>query len=262
MRSPPLDHAPAELPAATLLCLRIVLALQCLGVALHALRFFTPVSGVLLMRYGVADTTGRTLEQVAACLLVLAIPWLWRRNVWVLATVALWMAVVSAAAFLQDDDFGAQFVPVADAVRYVTPVLLLLAAVRPLTVRRASWIMGLARLAAAATFIGHGLEAMLHNPRFIDLLIGTADRRLGLPIDEGVARTMLTVIGAIDIALAGLIVVGRWRWVALHMTFWGLVTAMSRITAMDLGALHLTLVRAANAGVPLALYFWWRAARP
>jgi hypothetical protein len=116
-----------------------------------------------------------------------------------------------------------------------------------------------ARWGTAAAFAGHGLEALWHSPVFADLILNSASRR-GLEMTESTAMSALTWIGAIDLLIAMLLVSRRWRWVALYATFWGLVTAGSRITAngFETGWFE-TMIRASHFGLPAALaVYWWR----
>lgn len=85
-------------------------------------------------------------------------------------------------------------------------------------------------IACALTFLGHGLEAILGVGKFIDYLIyiGGLIGFDGL-INESTATIMLTVIGALDIAMASLTFT-KYRTKALRfMLFWGLATAVMRI---------------------------------
>ena len=113
------------------------------------------------------------------------------------------------------------------------------------------------RLATAATFIVHGVEAIRLNPAFIDLLIGSAGNLLWMSLSESTATILLYAIGIIDIVLAILLLCTRWRWIPWYLALWGFITACSRITAAGLiglaSAYPETLIRVANGGVPLAI---------
>src|SRR5690606_28515112 len=108
------------------------------------------------------------------------------------------------------------------------------------------------------TFAGHGIEALAHYPAFVDMLI-VAPRNLGLPaVSESSAATLLTLIGAVDLLLAGLVLFVRWPQVAAYMAFWGVVTAGARIATQpwDLGWIE-AAVRTAHFALPFVLLVWW-----
>ena len=111
-------------------------------------------------------------------------------------------------------------------------------------------------MAIASTFAAHGYEATRLNPRFVDLILA-ADRNLfRLGIDQAGAESILRCIGVHDIALALVVLAGRFTpRVLLWMAFWGVVTACSRVVLGGPGAIHHAVIRAANGGLPLVLFF-------
>jgi len=127
-------------------------------------------------------------------------------------------------------------------------------------IEMAVWLM---RLAASATFLIHGWNAIQLSPHFIDLLIGSADNLLDWTLPQATAETLLRAIGMIDVVLAILVLACRWRVIAGYMAFWGIVTACSRMTAVAWQwGLAESLLRAANGGLPLAiLLYWWYTSR-
>ncbi|MAT70283.1 MAG: hypothetical protein CMJ58_12260 [Planctomycetaceae bacterium] len=109
------------------------------------------------------------------------------------------------------------------------------------------------RWALAVTFAAHGVEALQHNPVFVDLLLDFARRWLRFDMPEQSARWLLTAIGVMDVAVAVLCVTTRWRGVLLWMAAWGLVTALSRVAANGWFWWHDVAVRAPHFAVPLAI---------
>jgi acid phosphatase type 7 len=115
----------------------------------------------------------------------------------------------------------------------------------------AAW---LARGAVAVTFLVHGVEALALHPHFIDFILVADMRIFGLGLTQSSAETLLILIGVQDLVLALLIVSGRdLRPVLAFAAFWGFVTAASRMVMGGQYATHLTLMRAANGGLPLVL---------
>lgn len=153
------------------------------------------------------------------------------------------------------------------AARIAAPLVLMLVhwsrmrkllgvAIAPLT----EWI---ARIAVALTFAAHGLEALSHHGGFLDMLIVATRNVLGLRLPEAVAQGLLTGIGLVDLAVAALLLVGRWRWVAMYMAAWGFATAAARLIVLDgyIGWYEFA-VRSSHWALPLVLVLAWRLARP
>lgn len=190
--------------------------------------------------------------------------------------LVVWLTMINTAHMVRDGDPFAKWAFGEQAVRIFVPLALFMLLPCPgrqtLPAGRTIDALALLRFAAAVTFIVHGLKALyLHGP-FVDLILHSGDNLLGENFSARQQDTIwpLRIIGAVDIAVAILLVTTRLRIVALYMTFWGLVTAASRMTATGFGpyAEHFTigkygefLIRAANGGVPLAVFLFWQLSR-
>ncbi len=104
-----------------------------------------------------------------------------------------------------------------------------------------SWIL---RIAVAGEFIGHGVFALQQKAGWIKYF-----EAVGISADQ--AMTLMPLIGAMDIALALLILVRPIRIALLWMTFWGFWTALLRPIGGD--PIWDFIERWANWGAPLAL---------
>ncbi len=193
-----------------------------------------------------------TVERTDAVLLLFA-------AAWALGNAVFSWATHPGDRFHQTDLIG-------HAARYVAPLVLLgLSRPRgssPADLRRLEWIL---RLAVAGTFLGHGLCAYWLKPGFADLIVGTADTFLGADWEAAEARERFALdalpwIARMDFVLAALFLLpGKpLRIVALWMGVWGLATAASRMTAFGWERWPDLLVRAANGGIPLLLWWRWR----
>ena len=119
------------------------------------------------------------------------------------------------------------------------------------------WIL---RIAAAATFIGHGLNAFRGSPGHIELIQGSFLNLFSMEISLPVTLTSLKLIGAMDILLATLLLARKWKFVAMWMAVWGLVTACSRLTAFGFDkGWSLTAIRLANGGIPFVIWWIWNS---
>ena len=162
------------------------------------------------------------------------------------------------------------------ATRIIVPLALLV--MLPFRGRAAvaSWRIGsgewLLRLAVACTFFAHGYLALNHAGVFVDLILWSGENLqkivpqaardwLGQILTQSHAESALTVIGLIDMLVATAVLVIRSRSIALYMVIWGSITATSRLTAQGWEKYPDTFLRAANAGIPLALLLYWHFGR-
>jgi len=247
----------------------MVVCLQCLGMA--ARRFHlgleSPLGGMMYFEWGWSESVMLQVEDAVAVAMVAAALLTLIRPCWlVLVPVAIWMALVPWAAWQRDEGFIPWLEPVEHAVRFLVP--LALAGLefwpprRALSRWRAAGVMWLLRIGAALTFIGHGIAALEHNPHFIDLILTAGERLLSVQVSEDTARQALTIIGVVDVAVALNLLWAQLPAVAIWMTFWGLLTAASRLVyfGVDPGYVEF-LIRAVNGGAPLALAIWWLRSR-
>lgn len=104
------------------------------------------------------------------------------------------------------------------------------------------WIL---RIAVAGEFIGHGVFALQGKKDWIGWFA-----KFGIA-DTGTATQLLFLVGAMDIALAVLILIKPIRITLLWMVFWGFWTALLRpIVGLPVWDF---IERWANWGAPLAL---------
>lgn len=101
------------------------------------------------------------------------------------------------------------------------------------------------RISVAGEFIGHGVFALQGKKDWIGWFA-----QFGVS-DAGTATQLLFIVGAVDVALAILILVKPVRLALLWMVFWGFWTALLRpIVGMPVWDF---VERWANWGAPLAL---------
>lgn len=240
------------------LSVRLAVALQC--VALWRITFLdgTPIGTTLFMTLRWEEANSLLVDHgIAWFVLVAGLSALWRPTKLAAIIVSSWFVGVALLTAVQGGSFGAAYAPVAHATRYGLPLLMFLTTMTALDPdERRSRLEFIARWMAALTFVAHGIEAFLANPRFIDYVI-TAFRRIDIEVSESATRILLRIIGVQDLALAVMLLARRWRWVAGYMAFWGALTAGSRMVHMGLPKWPATLVRSANAVMPLVLWILW-----
>lgn len=118
------------------------------------------------------------------------------------------------------------------------------------------WVL---RIAAAATFIGHGLNALRGSPAHVALIQLTGQNLFSYTLREDIILQWLRSIGTMDILLAVTLLFRKWKAVAMWMAVWGLVTAASRLTAYGVEkGWSLTAIRIGNGGVPFVVWWIWK----
>lgn len=267
-------------------CLRLSISFQCLGIAGRYLlaKFETesPVYGVLYFESEFHESTAQLIDDlgVYGCLiagvaiLVTGFYSAYSRSTHsdraeqrlvlietlILSGVFIWILSMGIGQTIRGDLF-ARITLLEIAVRLATPVtLIIFLRLKNLNVKNYLFDAGLIilLLATSTTFAVHGYKAIELYGTFLDYLL--LSQPLGFPLvtNQQTAETLLWVIGWIDIGLAVALVALRWQGVALYMAAWGLLTAISRVTASGLEAWPEVLIRAANAGAPLTLFFLFR----
>lgn len=245
--------------------LRLGLLAQCVAAAWLATRSPTAINGALFIELGVRESWCNSIDRAAAVLLPLfavcaSVPR--RARLVFLLPIALWFLTDAIAAVIGRNESHSQLAPLERMVRYLVPIALpLLASERG--IRRVGEV--LLRVSAACVFAAHGAKAWLLDPQFQDLLwsLFRRLRALGVDVRPDPDRIdhALHVIGGVDLTLAALVLLTRWRTVALYMAAWGLITAGSRLVLWGMPGLAECALRALNAAVPFYLYLTWRRAR-
>lgn len=219
------------------------------------LNYGGPVLSWLWFEHGWSEAAALRLEHAAAYGLLAATPLLAWRKAWpVAAAIAGWLLLVIVATTAVGTWYP-WLTPGAHATRYLAPLALVALSLQPARVRPAEWLL---RVAAAATFACHGVEALLAHAQFVDYVI-TGGNRVGVEVAEGTARGVLLAVGLVDIgAAAAVLIPKRLRAVAAWMAVWGLATAGMRVVSLGWGNWPEVLIRVANGLVPLTLLMLWR----
>jgi len=175
--------------------------------------------------------------------------------------------IVTAEACAQYFNGGfpfAEWVIFAHALRFGAPWALLVLFFAPLGkwigpanhLHATGWVL---RIAIATVFAVHGTEAFLQHPRFIDYIIGTTHNFTGHYLAESTVVQIMRVIGVVDIIVAILVIVKPHPAVLYWMAFWGLITALSRVTTFGVDHHPEVWMRTAHFLAPIALLFILRA---
>ncbi len=246
-------------------CLRLVVAIQCLGLAAHWLDGGSSLHSLIFNWFDHDDRVGPLLDTVLAwTLVVVGLATAVRPWPPALFGLAALLLLDAGAATYNGGTFMSEWTLASRAARIAAPLALAWLMRNPKSeapnrwIRSAVWAM---RIGTAATFAAHGYKALKHSPDFIDLLLASAMNLLDWSMSQQTAEAMLLAIGAIDVIVAAMVLALPWRSVAGYMALWGIVAAFSRITAFGFEWWPQTLLRAANGGLPLALMLWWHASK-
>lgn len=249
--------------------LRLAVAVHCVAVAWHwmGLDAGSPIAAYLRTQpWG--QPWAATVDTVACWTFVFLGGMILARPVWpACLAVGLWMAAIAAATVMTADNWFAYLAPASKAARYLGPIALALlwgamTLPRPLPPWRREAALWLLRIAAAATFIGHGIEALAHHPNFIALIVDSGRNVLAMDVPPAYAEAALYAIGIVDLAVAVALLTRRWRIIALWAAIWATLAAASRMTAMGPEAWDETGRRLLNGFVPLSVLAWWTLYRP
>lgn len=199
--------------------------------------------------FGIAVDTGSPLQQVGAVLaLGAAVLVALRGERRAAYAIFAWFVAAAVVKMVAADEPFAWLALPSQAARYG----LALAIAQP------RLAMPILRVATSLTFIGHGLEAIGQHPKFI-AYIQHAGGLVGLQITDAITASLLRLIGAVDLVVAVMLFIRVPRRAAAgYMGAWGCITALARTVYAGPAGIPETLVRAANAGAPLALWFAWR----
>jgi len=104
------------------------------------------------------------------------------------------------------------------------------------------WVL---RVAVAGEFLGHGVFALQGKAQWVGWFA-----QFGIS-DPQTATALLWYVGALDVALAALVLIKPVRIALLWMAFWGFWTALMRPLVGD--PVWDFVERSANWGAPLAL---------
>jgi hypothetical protein len=246
--------------------LRVVVAVQCLGAAALrlSLKRSSPLSLFFQENLGWTEAQSAQFDDGAAIALLVIGLLTALRPAWpVLLPVVVWFASISLVPLVQGVNTVAVLEPIEHASRILAPLALLVLDFWPPRLRshlgRTIVSMWLLRLAAALTFAGHGVVALLHSlerGHFLELLLSGWGAVIQTELDEPSARQLLAVIGGIDLGLAMNVLFARSRPVLAYMALWGFATAAVRMVHFGPEAYPESLLRIANGGVPVVVLLY------
>lgn len=232
-------------------------SLQVLGYAFKAWFEGTSLSHYLFLNTLLSEQVCTYVSHGTVVLMALMIFWsFFKWSPWPFFTLGALFLTEAIFRTVIGGQFASDFAIGAQAARYLWlfAVGYALFLHRALDVQRTLPIIpALCRIGLALTFITHGIEALLREPHFIDLIIASSRRVPGLPDTESFASLSLLVIGVIDI-VCGIFTLWRpYRPLLYYMGFWGIVTALSRVLLNPSRGIFEALLRASHGGLPFLI---------
>lgn len=189
--------------------LRIVIACQAIGAALPLIRGLdhSSLNSYLFLNLHLEESLAQTIDLIAGyTLLVAALLTIIYPIGPIVILTGIWAGILAWATVQTDGTTYPELAPFAGAMRIMSPLALLFLIAWPKRYAHSKWrgsvAMLLLRLAIAAAFIAHGIEAFRLLPKFTDLIITAGDNLLGAAIEEPTAHWLLRLIGTADIAIA------------------------------------------------------------
>lgn len=244
------------------LALKVGVALQCLGAAWKFTLTNSSLNSFALIELGWTPEDAANVDRLQVVLLAASAALALVRPRSLLLLLPTLLFAIEAAAHGVGHERFSHLAPYTAAIRVAAPLALILLARDSTRATAGSWLL---RVAVATAFVGHGIEAAERHPAFVDLLLAfdfrLRDLGLGVGLDETGARAALLVIAVHDLVLAALLLVRRWRAVALWMAIWGGCAALARVVQGGWVLWFEAALRATHAAAPLAVAFLFAARR-
>lgn len=222
----------------------------------------TAINAYLFLTAEFSHGEARRIERIAVALVVGLAIFAWFRPVWpALLVVGGYAFLEALARSYEGGQAYSEWALAAHAPRYLTPLaaILIWEGLRRGAAGRV-WQAageGVLRVALATVFFIHGLEAVKAHPGFVDLVLSSTINLADWRVSQTAATRGLLVIGIIDFLVAAALLLRPHPAILFWAAFWGLVTALSRVTAYGWPYYPDLLVRAPHYLAPLVL--WWLA---
>jgi hypothetical protein len=220
----------------------------------------TNYGNYMFMVMEIDHARGFAIERITICIFgLLTLINLFFPRTLMLIPIFLYILFEAWAGYYQGGYGFSEWTLGAQALRYTVPLSVIFLLPWPFSrvlshkaqTNLASWAL---RIGLAVVFTTHGLECMMGNPHFIDLIIGSVNNLLGVRWTEATALQIMQVIGWVDIIVAIAVLIRPHKYLLAWIMFWSTITALSRMTALGSGAYTEVLMRASHILAPLAVY--------
>ena len=242
-----------------ILILFAALILQIIGYTMYIDGNGSAIGKTLWYNFGFHDQIAYGIDYYLGVISLFLIAYGFMKKVtWPFYFSFIWLTTMTALTWYQGGSFSAPYSMFAHCNRYLLPALIALwihsrKQSPDQSQKTVESINVLMIIAIAIVFITHGIEALNKNPIFIDYSLRFIRDYTPIWIDEKHAVTLLLAVGVQDILLGIAILWKPNKWVLGYMAFWGAWTAVLRTLYSPAYGFPSTLIRAANAAIPLVL---------
>lgn len=244
--------------------LRIAVSLICLGWGFWlAARLGSQTGAWLLMEWQWDHSIIGPWERRTGVALIITSVLLWIPHGWVFSLPLALMLIFDAWAGMTVGGYAfSNWTIGAHAGRFMTALALFTWGIGALTsrisIKHTEWLL---RIGIATVFVVHGLEAWWQHPGFTDFLIGTAENLFGWDWTEETTFWILRVIAVVDISVALLLLFSTHSALISWLVFWGLITALARVTTHGSELFYEVMLRSGHYLGPVVIFLLFRATR-
>lgn len=209
----------------------------------------TSLNSVLFLLLDQSDTVAILFDKISAVVLLLSFTMFLLTRIATFLLVPLFYAIaLPICTMLLHSSFAYEYALLTHSARIGLPLVLYM-------FYRGEQVWSIEkrfiiRFMLTLTFVGHGIEALMEHPKFIDFLIEGFSLMLGYELTESTAIQLLALIGAADIVLAISGLIKPRAWIYAWMAGWGLVTSLCRVMYFEWDGIFPMLLRSAHWALP------------
>ncbi len=226
----------------------VIFAMTVLGQALDTFYYGSAFGSTLFLNLDLSEWFSVKIEQVLSVLSIILLPTM-MFPVFKITSVFyfFWFLIVSFSIYVQHATFGYSYVLIGHGARIIFPLGVFYLLYNSNN-KKGEMIL---KLGISLTFLGHGISAVSYHPEFLDYIITFSDEFLNYDISYELSKTLLIIIGVIDIVLALLVLIKSNKIVWGYMAIWGFIVSYWRVIYFSEGGIYAFLVRAPFWGIPL-----------
>ncbi len=224
------------------------LFLQLVGQLLYAFSNGGPIGSLLFLETSASDNFSYYSDHflVIFCLSFALFGHFLKKISWPLAPF-LYSFFFSTSIFFLHSSFAYSFVFICHGARIALPLAIFF------ILKKKKGHDIILKIALALTFIGHGSEAIMSHPQFIDYLINTSLELIHFPLSEESSRSILFFIGMSDIVLGIICLMAPNSKCYFIMAFWGGITSLLRVLYHGDIGYSMFLMRSSHFLIPFYL---------
>ena len=228
--------------------------LQVLSISIDGLIDSSLLESFLFLNLDLPQNASLFIDKTMMVLCLLGLPLIFINKMrFILIFYFFWFLLQPILTFLLHSTFAYQYSILAHAARFSLPLSIYLIFTGDETLSHRGRLV--LRVGISLTFIGHGIEAILIHPKFVDYLITFFNNFLSTDLLESDANKILIAIGVIDIIVGMICLFKKIPAIILWMVFWGGITASWRLLYYDYDGLIQFFLRSVHWLGPLFLVY-------